>query len=492
MHKFWYTDSLSLSLSLSHIVEPLTHIFNLCISHGTFPASLKEAKVVPIPKTQDHTSICNYRPISILSSLSKPLERHIHKHLLEFLERNDLLSVRQSGFRPNHSCHSALTRIVDKWLSSINDNLMSGAVFLDMQKAFDLVDHTILVKKLEVYHLGDNVLKFFNSYLQHREQKVYAHGQFSRSDQVRFGVPQGSILGPLLFILFINDLPLHVSNDKVDCDLFADDASLHAAGKSVADISHSLQGSLTQVSQWCASNHMLLHPKKTKSMLITTRQKHQLRPAPLQLRLDDNPIQQVSEKPFLGVCVDDQLKWESHIDTLCKTIARNTYLLSKLKHITDTHSRKLFFLAHIKSHVDYASTIWDGCSAVHMNRLNSLYKRAVRMILPEPIPTTERMIKLNILNIHQQLSFNKCVFVHKIVFGKAPPYLSSVFNLVNLRSGTSRNKNLPLPLPRLDLFKSSLSFAGAVLWNSLPPYIKCITFPPTFKRCLRQYLSACK
>jgi hypothetical protein len=286
-------DNETLKISLPYTVESLTYIFNLCIKQSTFPTILKKAKVIPIPKSKDLEDINNYRPISLLSALSKPLEKHIQKHLLDFLEKNKLLNIHQSGFRPKHSCQSALTHIVDSWLESINKSLMSGAVFLDLKKAFDLVDHDILLNKLTVYHLNATSIAFFRSYLEDRKQKVYAHGRYSKQGNVNYGVPQGSILGPLLFILFINDLPLHITNSDVNCNLFADDTSLHVSGKKTTDINQSLQCSLNEVSDWCRQNHMVLHPAKTKSILIATRQKHQRRLQPLQLQLNAEPVEQV-------------------------------------------------------------------------------------------------------------------------------------------------------------------------------------------------------
>jgi retron-type reverse transcriptase len=284
-----------LHMSLPYIVEPLTYIFNLCIQYNTFPVAFKKAKVVPIPKTKDTTDVNNLRPISLLSVLSKPLEKHVQKHLLQYLEERSLLNKFQSGFRPKHSCHSALVRMIDSWLDNINNNKMSGTVFLDLKKAFDLINHEILLRKLNAYfnNSSPSALSFFNSYLSARTQAVYVNGNYSTEGKVELGVPQGSVLGPLLFCIFINDLPLHITCASAECDMFADDSTLHAAGKTVADITNSLQQSLQEVSEWCSSNRMIVNPTKTKSMLVTTRQKHQLQPAPLNLSFEAVPIEQV-------------------------------------------------------------------------------------------------------------------------------------------------------------------------------------------------------
>lgn len=480
-------DTITLKMSLPYIVEYLVYIYNLCIEKNVFPSALKEAKVVPVPKSKQLNDINNYRPISLLPVLSKPLEKHIHKHLHDFLETNKLFHTQQSGFRPKHSCQTALTRIVDNWLLSINKNMMSGALFLDLKKAFDLVDHNILLEKLKCYHVSENVVSILRSYLQNRKQKVYVNGNFSSQGNIKYGVPQGSILGPLLFLLFINDLPLNVTSSDVNCDLFADDTSLHAAGKTTTDISNKLQTSLDKIEEWCKENHMILHPTKTKSMLLTTRQKHQLRPSPLRLEIQREPIEQVTTLKFLGICVDQQLSWETHINELCKTISKNIFLLSRLRHITDKHSCKLFFNAHIKSHIDYISTVWDGCGDVHIIRLNSLYKRAVKIIQPGPAPTTDKMKELDILSLRGQLNYNKCVLMHKTLHNNTPEYLKPI-TAQTKREGTTRNGILPLPLPRIDLYKTSFSFSGPTLWNSLPANIKTIDSLKCFKRKLHKHL----
>lgn len=477
-----------LKLSLPYIVESLTYIYNICISKGIFPQDLKHAKIIPIPKSKDLTDLNNFRPISILSVISKPLERHIHIHLLKFLEEHDLIYHHQSGFRPKHSCQSALTRLTDTWLSAINENKMTGVVFLDLKKAFDLVDHNILLDKLGLYNLDCNVLCFFESYLQDRKQYVFHNGNYSTEGTISYGVPQGSILGPLLFLLYINDLPLHISNPQVQCDLLADDTTLHTSDKDEKVISKTLQKSLDEVLEWCVVNNMIIHPAKTKSMLITTRQKHQLCPHPLNLSLQLEPIEQVKQHRLLGVIIDNQFAWNPHIENLCKRIAKNIFLLSRLEHITDTFARTLFFHAHIKSHVDFASNIWDGCADVYLKKLDSLYRRAVKKILPGPIPTSEKFRKLNILPLSDRLLFNKTVLMYNILYKNAPQYLQAFFTNERPNPRSARNHLLLMPLPRIDLYKSSLSFSGASAWNRLPSELKLSTSIKVFKHAFTKYI----
>ena len=171
-------------------------------------------------------------------------------------------------------------------------------------------------------------------------------------------------MGPSLFSLFINDLPLHVKDISVDCDMLADDTTLHTSGKDITQIRSNMQDSLDQVSNCCDNNHMVINPIKTKSMTIATRQKHQLSPLHLDLVLNGAKIEQVSEQRLLGITIENKLRWDSHINNVCKTVSRRVFPLSKLRYIVDTDTRKLFFNAHIKPHIDYASVVWDGCSDV--------------------------------------------------------------------------------------------------------------------------------
>ena len=160
-------------LSLPYIVQHLAYVYNLCINNNCFPSDLKTAKVVPLPKAKDLTDINNYRPISVLSSVSKPLEKHVHKYLLKYLDRFNLIHTHQSGLRPQHSCQSALTCLVDRLLSSINDSKLNGVVFLDLKKAFDLIDHEILLKNMKTYLLSDNAIQGFFNHILAKENRKY-------------------------------------------------------------------------------------------------------------------------------------------------------------------------------------------------------------------------------------------------------------------------------------------------------------------------------
>ena len=475
-----------LKLALPYIVEPLTYIYNLSIKQNVFPSSLKVAKVVPLPKSKDKSDPNNFRPISLLPILTKPIEKHIQKHLLNFMETNTLFHKFQSGFRKNHSCHTSLTTLIDTWLSAINNEKLTGAVFLDFRKAFDLVDHSILLKKLHIYLRNSNTISFFGSYLEDRKQFVSLNCKTSDIGSLTHGVPQGSILGPILFCIYINDLPLCIENDCVRCDLFADDSSIHAQGKSTENVELSLQTSLNKIDEWCVANHMIIHAGKTKSMIITTRQKHQLKTLSLNLSVGSTPIEQVREHRVLGAILDQEMKWESHISSLCKRVSRNLYLLSKLSSYASRDALLIFYNAHIMSHINYASSIWDGAGELHLKKLDSLHRRAAKIIgRGLQISTEDKQKYLKMLPLKKQLFYNKAVTMYKVWHGEIPNYIASTFRKATTRYHSS---NFILPFTRIDLFKRSLVFSGASTWNALPPSVRDCKSLKSFKNNLFQHL----
>ena len=480
-----------IKLALPYIVDHLTYIYNLCIEKNIFPSLLKEAKVIPLPKTKDASHPQYLRPISLLPSLSKPLEKHIHKHMYHYLNTYNLLHPYQSGFRPRHSCHTALVRLCDTWLTAINKSELIGTVFLDFKKAFDLVNHRTLLKKLMEYFPKSSSIKLLKSYLSDRFQFVSLNGQTSEKKIIKSGVPQGSVLGPLFFLIYINDLPLHLHihplhpNNNTRNELFADDASIYSINKDINLINKSLQLSLNQASEWCNANSMAIHPDKTSAMVITTRQKHQLSHPKLTLYIGNKLVQQVNNHKMLGIYLDSELNWQAHINNLTKRLSKNVFLLSKLKKYVDTKCLKLFFDAHVMSHINYSSTVWDGCCKDTLNKVNRIHRRAIKIMSPNNLTTTDEKMKvLKILPLSKQLKYNKAQLIHKIYHGKTPPYLNQILNKATTRYGSS---NLIAPLPRIDLFKTSLSYSGTEIWNQLPTSLKIPMTSHSFKAKAHKY-----
>ena len=240
-------DTKILKLAALLIADTLTYIYNLCIIKNTFPCAFKKAKVIPVYKSGNSADPSNYRPISIVSVLSKPLEKHLNKHLLLHLNSYNLLHPCQSGFRKKHLCQTALTSLVEQWLTNINNNEFNGAIFVDFKKAFDVIDHVLLLRKLSFYGMSDTALKLFQSYLTNRQQCVTVGAKTSPLSTLKFGVPQGSVLGPILFSLYINDLPLYI---ETLCELFADDTSLHSHHTNLDALTDSLQHSIDNLIDW--------------------------------------------------------------------------------------------------------------------------------------------------------------------------------------------------------------------------------------------------
>ena len=261
-----------LKLSAPSIASSLITIFNLSLSLGSFPGLWKKAKVSPIFKDGSLFDRSNYRPISVLAILSKILERHVHISFYNFLTENDLLSDSQFGFRKSRSCELAVTDLIDRLLNNMDIGVLNGLLLVDLRKAFDLVNHSILLSKLQIYGCSSSTVQWFASYLSDRYQCTNFKGTLSDPLPVSIGVPQGSILGPLFFLLFINDLPLFLPQNST-LTMFADDTSITHSSSTILELTARLNRDASGVFAWANLNDMALNTSKTKSLLITTPQK---------------------------------------------------------------------------------------------------------------------------------------------------------------------------------------------------------------------------
>ena len=476
-------DGIILKLSAPVIADTLTYLYNMCLDKCYFPKILKQAKVIPLFKSGNKLDPSNYRPISIVSLLSKPLEKHINEYMTRHVSKYDLIHPSQSGFRSNHSCHTALINLVDEWLTNINDLKLTGILFIDFTKAFDIIDHTLLLRKLTLYKFSDHALSLIKSFLTDRYQSVFINNKQSNFLPLHFGVPQGSVLGPLLFVLYVNDLPLHI---KDPCELFADDTSIHSNHSDINQLSINLQENVDQLVHWTELNHMCLNEKKTKCMVVTSRQKRQNLKDPMSpIYIGDRPIEEVDSHKLLGINIDNNLTWQSHITTLSKRISQKIFQLSKIKNFLDRNARKHFYHAFIQTCIDYSSTIFDTSSANTMKPLLRGHKRALKLVLHKSSTLTYKdYTELNILPLMYQLEYNKAVMMFRIMNGLAPSALTAKFPINKSRY----TNNILVKKPRIDLYKTSMNYSGGMLWNSIPQTMKQTNSIQSFKASYRKLL----
>ena len=272
----------------------------------------KHAKVVPLHKKKSQDDVNNYRPISILPIASEISEKHVSVHLYKYLSSHNLLNKRQSGFRTNHSCESALTLMTEEWLSALYTGNEVGLLLVDLCKAIDLVNHDILLEKLKLYKCSEKTQHCFLSYLTDRRQSVKIENTISEPMPVICGVPQGSILGPLLFLIFINDISLeeHLS----DICLFADDAVIGKSGRYKNEIKDKLQPCDNSIDTWCRQNQMVLSIEKTNTLFISSKHKSPVtRILTSSVMIDQNKLEEVENAKLLGVFVDSTLSWKKQI-----------------------------------------------------------------------------------------------------------------------------------------------------------------------------------
>ena len=466
-----------LKMAAQAITKPLTKVLNLSIESNTFPDNLKKAKVTPIYKKGSKTDVNNFRPISVLPILNSIYERHISNCVTTFLDEYNLIYELQSGFRRLHSCQTALTKAVDNWLTAMNNNYIVGTVLLDLSKAFDLVNHNILLQKLKCYKFSPSAIALFESYLSNRSQQVHISGKLSTAKELKAGVPQGSVLGPLLFLLYVNDLPLTLQFCILD--LFADDATLSSSDSSILNLTNSLNIDLENFKIWCESNGMVVNIPKTKAMFMSTKYKiNQIMANPPILKIGNETIEISDNEKLLGINIDSTLSWITQIENTIKKCNTLLYLLSRIKCYLSISVRKLFYNAYILPHLDYCCTIWGNANVEQMESIVKFQKRAARCILDKDIDTSseEMFAELKWMQFPQRVQYQKAIMMYKIFNNLAPEYLQGLFQHtadIHQRALRSTSDNLLyIPKPNIEQFRNTLSYSGSKIWNSIPEHIK--------------------
>ena len=474
------------------IVPWITQFINFSFSTGVYPNDWKHGKICPLFKKGDRNICTNYRPISILSAASKLIERVAHKQLYHYVVKNGLLNKTQFGFRPGHSTGAALGSMVDEWLHSIDIGRIIAALYVDLKQAFDTVDPSIMLLKLKRKGVGDLALQWFKSYLTNRTQQVAVRGTMSNKNDLSLGVPQGSILGPLLFLLYIDDMVNVISHGKVT--MYADDTTLYVSGTSLNDIQFKLQEDLIALKNWIQDNRLHLNVGKTKLMILGSKQRlRSLNNDTIYIEYDGNPIERCSSIKCLGVIIDENLLFHDHVDSVCKKVFAGLAVLRRIKPFIDDYTLKLLYMCIVQSQIDYCCEIWGNRLNMHTERITKLQKRAARLILNCNMYTSSKglFLRLKWLPFKQRVQYFRCLFVYKCINNISSDFYSDVFKPVSeihqINTRSSSNNNLAVPKCHTEYYTHALCCSGSILWNKLPVEIRQKRSIESFKKMLKQY-----
>ena len=397
-----------IDMDLSH---PLHHIYNLCIKEGYFPTELKLGCITPIFKKGDKYCMSNYRPVCSLSPFSKIFERILYNRMLDFIGKNNIFSDSQYGFRKKKSAETALLDFTNYTYGGLTAKQNVGSIFMDLSKAFDVIDHSILGTKLEHYGFRGIFLKLLMNFLKNRKYFVSVNGLKSGINTVNIGVPQGSTLGPLLFLVYINDMKN--SSKLLKFIQFADDTTLMYRSKCIVQLNNILETEGDKVTKWLSANRLIINLTKTHTMLFTNK----INNPTLRLKIQDTLLENKTETCFLGVIIDQKLSWKQHIQHISNKISKTIALLRLLRYIFPKRILKLIYMSLIYSYINYCNIIWGGAYDIVLQPLYILQKKAIRLISNSHyLEHTEPLFKsLELLNIYQIFKLNCLLLVYKCI-----------------------------------------------------------------------------
>lgn len=468
----------------------IVHMINRSLEEGLFPSEWKQATVIPIPKIKRTKKVEEFRPINKLPIYEKILEIVVHKQMVRYLEDNKLLIESQSGFREGHSCETALQWVVSSWKKSIGENRMVGVAFIDLKRAFEVVNRDILLRKLERYGLKGIVIKWFMSYLNNRTQRVKFNGILSDPINVKVGVPQGSVLGPLLFLFYINDI-INELNEKCEIRLFADDMLIYTTGYSTVEISNNLNEQLGSVEKWLKINKLKVNVSKTKVMLMRGIRK-KVNQNNLKIKLENIELEVVNEIKYLGVIIDKNLNFMEHVSYIGKKIGSKLGVLRRVGVNLTPYMRCVVYKVIVAPLFEYCSTVLLSVSETNLQYLQKLQNRGMRIILRcnNRAKIKDMMEALRFMSVKERMEYNVCILVYKMINGQCPNYLVNRVEIVGkeMESKTRQKGNIYITKCKTREEQRSLLHDGFKMYNELPNRIKSERGLQGFKRAMVAYI----
>lgn len=466
---------------------PLSRLFNISLQSGVFPSLWKLANVVPIFKKNDRQKVDNYRPVSLLSTLSKVLERIVHSRLYNYCMENKLLTDKNSGFKRQDSTVNQLLHITNKISDAHDQKKDACLIFLDISKAFDRVWHKGLLFKLRQFGISGRLLQWFSSYLSNRKQQVLINGVTSDPLNTSAGVPQGSILGPLLFLIYINDLV-----NKLECDphLFADDTFLLDFFVNPLLSAARVNRDLAAIFDWGTIWKVFFNPIKTMYMIASKKTRPINYPDPV---FGGTPIKRVDNHKHLGLYIAENFTWNNHIDCTVIKASRRLHLINQVKYLLPRRSLCSLYTNMVLPIIEYCDIIYDNCTIRDSLALENIQRRAALMCTGAYRHTSNDSLLAELgwqpLRIRRQI--HKLCMFYKIMTGLTPDYLSQTIprqhtNHYRLRS--TSNASLTIPFSRLSSTRSAYVHSTVKLWNNLPLELRSVDSLNSFKVKLKQHL----
>ena len=464
---------------INAIIEPLTHIVNLSLKNGTVPQLCKIATVTAIHKGGDKDNFNNYRPISILPLIGKCIEFFVNEQILYYFEDNKLFSNDQYGFRKNHSTTFLMYNLMDNLYNSRDSGCKPSIIFLDIKKAFDTVDHKLLIKKLKFYGVEGTVILWIENYLTGRYQATKSGGKVSLLKLIMCGVPQGSILGPLLFSIFVNDLPYicHLSTPS----LFADDGALFFED-TCRQSYLAIRLELVTVMKWLQANKLSLNTDKTHFMVFDNNKNID------SITLENGAIiHEVKLVKYLGLMLDSGLKFNDHVDYVKKKVLKRIGAMYRAGSLLTKKYRKMFANSLMLPQFDYLDTIYSRANKTKLTELDILYKRVAKNALG--VEKTESSINvykdMGWLPLHLRRQLHLSSYTFKTIKNYCPKNMVDKFSYIS--GGSRSGENCDISIPRSKSFKQ-FSFQAAKCWNILSPDLREIDDPSKFAKVLKARL----
>ena len=458
----------------------LFHNFNGCLIDSIFPDIFKLADIVPIFKKGDRTLKENYRPISILSNLSKIYEKFLYNQISCFFE--NILSKYQCGFRKGISVQHCLLLMTERWKKSVDAGNAFGAMLTDLSKAFDCVVHDLLIAKLHAYGFDKSSLKLIHSYLTNRKQRVKINSSYSSWSRVLSGVPQGSILGPLFFNIYICDMFLHL--DGIDIAAYADDNTPYINGACCEAVTNNLVKSVSIMNDWFNANYMKLNSDKCHLILSNKSD------CTCVAKIGNDEILPSTNEKLLGVYIDNKLTFETHIKKMCSKARIKLNALSRISHYLDFHKKKLLMKAFIQSQFNYCPLLWMLHSRKQEHSINKIHERALRITYSDNNSSFEDLLeKDKSVTIHQKNLQYLATEMYKVKNKISPQIMEDVFEIRELPSYNLRNPSEFIRRAKnsVKYGEKSLSFLAPIIWDLIPCSLKNLDSLDSFKRAIKSW-----